>query len=163
LLIVVDNFNFVEYGVPAGTFRDAGYEVVIASDTLEPIQAYDRDFELEAELLFSDVHAADYDAIVFVGGYASGHGLDPDVQRIVHEAYAQGKVLAGICAGVDALGHTGVLSGHEIVDFSIFCGSDVTCVGENVGVHRDAQIVTAVGPGDAREFALTILEALQEE
>jgi protease I len=112
--------------------------------------------------MLSDVHAADYDAIVFVGGY--GYDMnDPESYRVAQEAAAEGKVLAAICVAPITLAKAGVLKGKRAT--ASFPGSMLEAEGATytgTTVERDGLIITANGPAAARLFGQTIAAALED-
>jgi protease I len=59
------------------------------------------------------VHAADYDVIVFVGGYQYDAD-DPEAHRIAQEAVAERKLLAAICIAPITLAKAGVVEGKRV-------------------------------------------------
>lgn len=122
-----------ELQAPWDALRTAGVAVTLATrtgkkplpimvsmdaDFIDPLQNYnvnpkavvDRtkvllsNGEWERPIKFADAHAADYDAVVIVGG--PGAALDiagnPLVHRLALDAYRQGKVLGALCYAVAA-------------------------------------------------------------
>ncbi len=163
LFLVFDQYSRGEFITPSNIIRDAGYDVVVASNTLEPMYPFEGAGELEADLLLEDVRVADYAAIVVPGGAWGYLERAQEIQSIVQDAVAQGKVLAGLCSGARVLGRTGMLEQGSVA-VSYTCASPgVICVEEGVTVHRDGRLVTALYPDDATQFAQEILAALEEQ
>jgi protease I len=112
--------------------------------------------------VLADVHGADYDAVIFVGG--RGYQLDdPEGQRIAREAVAEGRVVAAICIAPLTLARAGVVEGKRVTtavepDVMEAAGATVTFA----GVERDGNIITANSPGGARRFGEMIAVALGE-
>lgn len=98
---------------------------------------------------FSDVKAADYDALVIPGGRAPEYiRLNQDVIKIVQHFADAGKPIAAICHGAQVLAAAGVVSGKSCSAYPAV-GPDVnTAGGKWVDVpmdaaHVDGKLVTA--------------------
>jgi protease I len=116
-----------------------------------------------ATLALSDAAPGDYDAVVFVGGSGSAaYFNDRDALNIAKEAAGKGKVLAAICIAPSILANAGVLRGKKATAFGSEApnlrakGANYT--GQPVTV--DGKIITASGPGAAKEFGRKIADAL---
>ena len=107
----------------------------------------------------------DYDAVVFVGGVgAQEYWADSTAHAIAKAAVDSGKVLGAICIAPVTLGNAGVLSGKRATVWSsererleaggaVYTGADV---------EVDGRVVTASGPGAAKEFGKRIATLLSE-
>jgi len=122
------DFDVTEVAVPWRLLRDAGHEVVFATETAaapacdplllsgvvfgklgarpEPIAFY-RELERAAEFVaprrWSECRAADHDALLLAGGHAPGMRQylgSAEVQRITAEFFAGPGPIAAICHGV---------------------------------------------------------------
>ena len=145
LFVIPDRFSVVEYRLPRTILEELGATVTIATYSSEAALGSDgRLVEPAAHL--EDVHAGDYNAIVFVGGTGVRTG-DPEVQRIVQEALAEDRVVAAICAAQGILTRAGAIEAN---------GAD------GPYVERNGKIITASGPIKSRAFGEAIAAALGE-
>jgi len=172
LFITGSWFDGYEYTGVRRYMEEAGYRVLVASDTPEPLQSTGPLFEIERDMPLEDVMTADYDAIILLQNYTltSRPNIYPEgsaiVDRIVREAVEQGKIVAASTESVMALAHAGVLDGVAVTSATMNCYGalasvyDIPCTGAIV--ERDGLIVTASGQEFFGVFAATILEALEE-
>lgn len=164
LIIAHKNFRDEEYNEPRAVLEGRGFQVTVASSSLETATGM-LGAQVQPDILVSDIVVSDYAAIVFVGGAgAAEYWDDPTAHRVAQEAVAQGKVLAAICIAPVTLARAGVLQGKRATVFESATGEvqagGATCTGESV--VRDGLIITANGPGAARQFGETIAAALEE-
>ena len=160
--------------VPPERFRDeelfdtravveaGGHHVVVASTRAGECLG-SRGGRVYAEAALDAQRAADYDAIVFVGG--GGSRLlwrDEDALRLAREAADTAKVLGAICLAPVILGNAGVLqgraatvSGSEARTIEA-CGATYT----GPGVTVDGSIITANGPKSSALFGQRIVDLL---
>jgi len=162
LFVIYARFEETEYGIPRAILEDQGVAVTVASLSSDVVKG-DKGTEVQPDVLLGDVRAGDYDAIVFVGG--SGYKVDdPEGQRIAQEAVAEGKVVAAICIAPITLAKAGVLEGKRVTastQWNVLEKAGATVVTKG-SVVRDGLIITANGPGGAREFGEAIAAALGE-
>ncbi|ALP54512.1 glutamine amidotransferase [Candidatus Tenderia electrophaga] len=107
---------FEEFAAPYTLFKQAGYQVTVASpaggDTpIDPrsLEGYEATPENEAAQsalqqrphLDEGFTADDYDAVFFPGGHGTMFDLpdSPQVQRLVKEFFVRNKVIAAVCHG----------------------------------------------------------------
>jgi len=135
--------------------------VTVASTSLDAVTGH-LGTQVKPDIALSEVHGADYDALVLVGGY--GYVMDdPEAQRIAQEAAAEGKVLAAICVAPITLAKAGLLNGKRAtssMDSWTLKSEGAIPVYDNI--VRDGLIITANGPAAAQNFGETIVTALQE-
>jgi protease I len=166
MVIAPENFRDEEYARPREILESAGYAVVVASRSRETARGM-LGMRVQPDLLLSEARAADYDAVVFVGGSgAQTYWDDPEAHRLAQEAADGGKVVAAICIAPVILARAGVLEGKQatVFDPPSLCAEltahGATCTGASV--QRDGRTVTASGPQAAEDFARSILAALEE-
>ena len=97
-----------------------------------------------------------------------GYPYDPDVpemHRVVQEAIAEGKLVAGICNGVITLANAGVLEGKRVTTLAYQPASVLEEAGAiltDAPVERDGLIITGNGPEASGQFGEAIVAALEE-
>ena len=162
MVIAPKQFRDEELFVPREYFLVRGATVTVASSATGQIRGMlGRTFSPDAKL--ADVSAADFDAVVFVGGAgAEAYFDDPVAHKLARDADAGGKVLGAICIAPAILARAGVLKGRSATAFAsvreiLVAGGarvmDSSCV-------REGLIVTAEGPAAAEEFAAAVTKAL---
>lgn len=163
MVVAPQNFRDEEFFEPKDVFGAAGAEVVVASKGVtEAVGLLGGKTEVDKDL--SEVRAADFDAVVFVGGGGAAIYFDePLALNLAKAMFAAGKVVAGICVGPTILANAEVLSGRQATAFpseqSVLESAGATYTGEAVTV--DGKIITARGPEAARDFGRAIVEALK--
>ena len=116
------------------------------------------------DIKLDQVSLDDYDAVVFVGGPgASIYFDDKRALSISSEALGKGKKICAICIAPTILANAGVLKGKRA---TVWDGEYVKKI-ESKGatytgkpVEVDGNIITANGPGAAREFGRAIAKEL---
>lgn len=169
VLMVVAPLNFrdEELLTPKKVFEDAGVEVFIASKDVAQARG------MMGELVTVDVDlykasAADYDAIVFVGGGGAKTYFEDDTAHLLAKSSVnQGKVTAAICIAPAILAKAGVLKGKRATIWtSLVDKTMVSVIEAGGGAYSDAEVVvhgkviTACGPDAGEKFAEKILEAI---
>ncbi|MBN2305953.1 MAG: PD40 domain-containing protein [Anaerolineae bacterium] len=148
-------------------FEDAGYDVVIASHTLDTLHGKDSNDTRQADLLLEYVNVADYDAVIFSCDNDITFGtMAPLVNMIAQDAVAQDKVVGAICSGPR------VLARAEVVADKIVTGEpSSTCqmldraggICTDAGLEQDGNMITARTRDNRREFAEAILATLDTQ
>lgn len=164
ILYVLANQNFQdeEYFETKKIFTNAGYKTTVSSTSIGT--AYGKlGGSTDMEILFSEVDALDYDAIVFIGGVGCISLWDDwRTQGLAKLFLDNGKVVAGIGSGVVIMANSGILEnieatcleadeGHIRHGYAIVVSDDIVVSGN---------IITAKGPEVAKNFAKTILDNL---
>jgi len=164
-VLMPDGFRDEEFTVPKDRLENAGVEVTVAG--LEAGECSGMlGMTYTPETTIDDVAVYDFDVIVIPGGSGSPAHLwdNPKVHQMVKDAYGAGKVVASICLAPAALANAGLLKGKNATVSSssnapeILKEKGANYTGEDVVV--DGNIITAVGPAAAGEFAEKILEKL---
>lgn len=166
IVIAPRDFRDEEYARPRQALESAGYTVTVASRSRETARGM-LGMQVRPDIPLAEARAADYDAVIFVGGSgAQTYWDDPEAHRLAREAAASGRVVAAICIAPVILARSGVLEGKQatVFDPPSLCAEltahGATCTGASV--QRDGPFVTASGPQAADEFARAILAALEE-
>jgi protease I len=131
--------------------RKAGQKVRTAVHDFEGDQTYSEkpghNFTLNAT--FSEVRAADYDALVIPGGRAPEYlRLNESVLQIVRQFAEAGKPIAAICHGAQLLAAAGVLKGKSCSAYPAVGPEVRTAGGKFVDLaadkaHVDGNLVSA--------------------
>lgn len=115
-----------ELAHPCEVFNQMEYQITVASPTGEnaPIDPKSLSDELaefvpltQGTLSLEQINPADYDVFFVVGGHGTVWDLpnNPELQRILPTAYAQGKVIAAVCHGPVALVNLKTDSGEYLI------------------------------------------------
>jgi len=166
LTIISDGVEEIEAVASVDILTRAGVEVVVAGLAPGTIQgAYGN--RLVAQVSVDDAGGL-FDAIILPGGVVNARNLASNAKVIdlVKQHYEAGRIVASICASPShALAKSGILKGKRATGDPGFneklaaCGAIVT--GEPVTI--DGNIVTAMGPGAALQFGLTLVEILVDK
>ncbi|MBI4054762.1 MAG: type 1 glutamine amidotransferase domain-containing protein [Elusimicrobia bacterium] len=83
------------------------------------VMALDRELLKNGTRRLEEVHGYDYAAVVVVGGHGSMFDVNqnPEVHRILREAYDRNKIVAAECHGTGALAFAGLISGKKVTGF----------------------------------------------
>ncbi|MFC1675247.1 DJ-1/PfpI family protein [Candidatus Omnitrophota bacterium] len=165
MIIAQDGFRDEELFEPKEVLEKAGIEVKLASIVLSEAKGK-LGGKAKPDMLLSDIEAADFDAVIFVGGPgASQYWDDLTAHKLAREAVLAGKVTAAICIAPVTLAKAGVLKGKRATVWSSE-GEQLKAAGADYTakpVEQDGNIITAAGPFAAREFGQAIAEALKAE
>ena len=116
VLIFGNRFINELYTTVRQMLEGAGYQVQVASTTLEPLQPKESGGKpVQPDLLLKNVQVDGYEAVVFTcdNDLAFGGGR-PETDRIAQQALEQEMVLAAICNAPLELGFAGVLQGRTV-------------------------------------------------
>ena len=161
-IIAPAGFREEELFEPKAVLESAGAQTFIASRKTGTIQGAGGG-KASATIALASADATDHDAIVFVGGSgAEAYFNDATAQKIAKDAFDKGKILAAICIAPSILANAGILKGKKATCFSSEAGNlkakGASYTGQAVTV--DGKIITANGPGAARQFGQEIAKAL---
>jgi len=166
LLIFGDRFIELIYTTIRPALEDAGYDIVVASRTLESLNAKGSSLNVEPDLLLEDVQVENYAAVAFLCDNDLTFGsARAETDRIAQQAVAQGVVLAAICSGPRILAYAQVVEGLTVTgEPSQTCemlrDAGGTCSGRRV--ERDGLVVTARDGYASQPFVREILAAIEE-
>lgn len=162
MVIASRGFRDEEYLQPRQLFDQEGASVTVASSSLDKATGM-LGAEVQPDILLKDASAADYDAVVFVGGNgAREYWNNPLALALAKNANAAGKVLAAICIAPVILANANLVLAKKVAVFESekmkLRSKGATITGKPV--ERDGTLITANGPQAASQFARTIVEAL---
>ncbi len=116
------------------------------------------------DFALGDLDAAGYDALIVCGGKAWEQQNPPDIKGALQEAAADGKVVAGICAGSYQLAKAGLLddaahtsNSREDLEKTGYRGN--ANYRDTAEAVRDGKIITAAGVAPV-SFMVKVMEAL---
>jgi len=137
-----------EVGVMTSMLEEAGFEVIVATVSGEPIKIQARKFMPDLEL--ADVKVNDYVGIIMPsmakGGVWLGWHASPEEILLVKEAVAQGKPIAAQKDAVVILAEAGVLVGKKYAAYTepgFLIESFAGAIYSGEGVIRDGNIITS--------------------
>ena len=162
LIIAPENFRDEEYFHTKEELEKAGIDVTTASRSTDTATGM-MGGSAEPDISLREVSVDDYDAIVFIGGSGSSvYFNNPVSLDIAKKAASADKILAAICIAPSILANAGLLQGKQATAFSSeesnLRAKGAEWTGE--GVTEDGNIITADGPGSARDFGRAIARAL---
>jgi len=161
LFVIFDQFEELEYGEPRAVLEKQGVNISVASSGSRSVAGY-MGKKVQPDVMLSEVHTADYDAIVFIGGYNYDES-NADAIRIAQEAVAQDKIVAAICVAPITLAKAGVLKDKRAtssMSFSRLKAAGAIYTSESVA--RDGRLITGNGPAASHNFGKAIAAALTE-
>jgi protease I len=161
MVVASREFRDEEYLTPRALFDGAGHEVTVASSVARARGALGT--WVPADRALAECRAAEYDAVVFVGGTGASEYFDSrTAHRLCRDAVAAGKVLAAICMAPSILANAGALDGMSATCYPTQERHLADCGAVLAGtpVATAGRIVTADGPAHARDFAAAVLKAL---
>jgi putative intracellular protease/amidase len=142
-----------EVGVMISLIEKAGYKVVVASVSGQPLVGSAT--TLKPDLKLADVKVEDYAGLILpsLASPAAGFKVPPDAAEIVRKAVAQAKPVAAQMVGVITLAESGVLSGKQFAIFSVYEKYVPDGIYKGEGVVQDGNIVTSgISPYTARTY-----------
>jgi protease I len=162
MIIAQNGFRDEELILPKEILEKAGIEVKIASKTLMQAEGM-LGAKVKPDIMTSDIHASNFDAIIFVGGVgASEYWNDVASHTLIKQALGLNRIVAAICIAPVTLANAGVLKGRRATVWESEAGQ-LKAKGVNYTgkpVEKDGNIITASGPLAASEFGEEILKAL---
>jgi protease I len=177
LIVTGDGGESYEALYAVHRLREAGFQPVVAAPSRRRLHLVMHDFEpgwdtyverqgygVDADLDFTSVHPADYEAILILGGRAPEYlRNDKRLLDIVHQFEAERKWLFAICHGIQVLTAAGLTK-----DRCVTCYEHVRIEVEQSGgtwqareAVRDDRIVTAQTWQSHPEFYRLVMACLE--
>lgn len=164
-VIAPEQFRDEELLEPKHLLEAAGARIAIAS-TKTGVATGMLGAKVMPQMLVRDAKAADYDAVVVVGGAGSPKHLwnHLPLLALVRDRANAGKVVGAICLSGAVLGKAGVAKGKRAT-----CWPDETAIAalrnggatyEKADVVVDGRLVSADGPPSAAKFAEAVATAM---
>ena len=170
LIVASDGFEEWELFGPREMLLKLGAEVVLASPTLDPIQATVHDDPgktIRPDLTIDEANADDFDALILPGGVRNPDHLRLNVKAIalIRRFNEQGKPVAAICHGPWLLVEADLLRGRTATSWPSI-RTDLRNAGANVvdePVVTDGNIVTSRKPEDVEEFTKAVIDLVEDQ
>ena len=159
-LFLADGFETVEALAPVDVMRRAGLDVVTVSIMGRKDVAAAQGVTVAADELFEAISFDGGDAFVLPGGGVGTDNLSAHepLRALLKEAFAQGKLVAAICAAPMVLGRIGILQGKRATCYPGCEGDLFGAVYTASSVEEDGNIITGCGPGVSFDFVFSIVE-----
>ncbi len=162
MVIAPENFRDEEYREPRRILEDKGCAVTVASTSTRPSKGM-LGMTVTPDTTLDTVRAADFDAVIFVGGYGAEtlYG-DARAHALAKQTAESGRPLGAICVAPTILANAGVLKGKKA---TVWPGQSKALVSAGAvytskPVERDGTIITADGPTSAVKFGEEVARAL---
>ncbi len=162
MVIAPENFRDEEYREPRRILEDKGCTVTVASTHTRPSKGM-LGLVVTPDTTLDKVRAADFDAVIFVGGYgAEAYYADTRAHALAADTVKRGVPLAAICVAPTILANAGVLKGKSATVWESQSKALVAGGARYTGspVERDGSIITADGPTSAIPFGNEVARAL---
>jgi protease I len=167
ILMVIPHRDFQdkELSIPKSLLEKEGHKITIASSSLSEAKGM-LGMKIKPDILLKTARAADYDAIIFIGGNgATQYFDDPEALSLAIEARKNDKIIGAICIAPVILAKAGLLENRKAA-VSPYGKSELkkagaVCSGNAVEV--DGKIITGSGPAAAADFGKAILKALSSQ
>jgi 4-methyl-5(b-hydroxyethyl)-thiazole monophosphate biosynthesis len=159
---LANGFEEIEAVSLIDVLRRAEIEVIVAGVGTKMILGAHR-IQIETDRLISQVSSDEMEMMILPGGWDGTHALadDTDVQRLLKEMDAKGKMIGAICAAPYALDKAGVLK-HDYTCYpSVEEQIRLDGYTKEQTVVTDGNVMTSRGPGTALCFALAVVERLK--
>ena len=163
MIIARKDFRDEEYFIPLEIFHKAGLGVVTAgSKTGTAVGVLGGEAEVTLDL--KDAKAADFDALIFVGGNGAQEYFDNDAaHRLAQDFYNAGKIVGAICIAPVILANAGVLKGRVATVWSNALDKtgpkalkQGACAVSGDAVVVSGNVITGRDRDAAEEFALVV-------
>jgi protease I len=168
LIVATDGFEEWELFGPRQILRERGAEVVLASPTLDPIQATVHDDPgktIRPDLTVDQANADDFDALILPGGVRNPDHLRANARviQLIRDFAARGKPVAAICHGPWLLVEADLLRGRTATSWPSI-RTDLRNAGAKVvdkAVAADGNIVTSRKPDDVEPFTDAVIRLVE--
>lgn len=168
LLLLAEGAEEMEAVITADVLRRGGVEVTIAGlGGMTPVKCSRSVVIVPDKSLDDALKEPLYDVVILPGGLKGSESLAAStaVGKLLKEQEKNGRLIAAICAAPIALKSHGIGCGKNITSHP--SKKDEVASGNykysEDRVVVDGQLITSRGPGTAFEFALAIVEKLQNK
>ena len=159
-LFLADGFEDMEAIVPFDLMKRAGIDVVTVGISGKTVKSA-HGLSVTAEITEKEVCFENSEAFVFPGGWPGAKNLknSETVNNAITFALYNDIIIGAICASPGyVLSGTGALSGKK---YTCFPGFEIPEGEYTAGkVEIDGKLITACGPAAAKNFALSLVSAI---
>ena len=164
-MMVANGYEEVEMLTVVDLLRRAGMTCDIISVSGEKDLTSSHKVTVIADLLYEEADFDSYDALAIPGGMpgTTNLGAHAGVCEQLKKAYADGRMIAAICAAPTVFGKLGLLEGKKAICYP---GMEDQLTGAEVTYEpavRDGNIITSRGMGTAIDFGLAIIAYYEGE
>ena len=164
-MMVANGYEEVEMLTVVDLLRRAGMTCDIISVSGEKELTSSHKVTVIADLLYEKADFDSYDALAIPGGMpgTTNLGAHAGVCEQLKKAYADGRMIAAICAAPTVFGKLGLLEGKKAICYP---GMEDQLTGAEVTYEpavRDGNIITSRGMGTAIDFGLAIIAYYEGE
>ena len=165
MVIAPKNFRDEEYFTPKTILETAGHEITTGSKVLDEIRST-QGKATQSTVRAGDETPYDYGAIIFVGGPGMNELVDDfDFTNVAKRFAEAGKLIAAICVAPAILANAGILQNKKATSWegakNTLEEKGANYTGESITI--DGNIITAIGPEAAEEFAHAIVDHLKKD
>jgi protease I len=155
LILLASDFDDSEFRDVAGALLLEGAEITVAGIVKEVLRGQHGDEAVIPDELVRDVTTQSFTGLYIPGGRApSKIRDDPDVKKVVNEAYELGLRIGAVCHGPQVLISAGIVKNRTLTSHPSV-GRELQEAGANYSgrsVERDGSITTATDPHAIAEF-----------
>jgi protease I len=170
LIVATDGFEEWELFGPRQILQKRGAEVVLASLTLNPIQATVHDDPgktIRPDLTIDDANSDDFDALILPGGVRNPDHLriHGNVVALIRRFAEQGKPVGAICHGPWLLVEADLLRDRRATSWPSI-RTDLRNAGAKIvdePAVTDGNIVTSRKPDDVEAFTNALIDLIENE
>ena len=163
LVVAPSKFDDKEFAAVKKAFEAAGLQISVASTVKTAYGAFGAKVNCE---LLQKASAADYDAIIFIGGPGvTAYNHSETATGLIAKAVKADKVIGGLSLAPITLVNGGALGKGKKAAVSPYGKRALKSVGVNVtgkAVETDGKVVTGSGAESATQFAETVIAVLEQ-
>jgi protease I len=173
LIIASKGYQPIEYSIPKNLLEQAGITVVTVSNKAGTASTVDKEtgqtVTTPIDLPLKSMNVDEYDGIFFIGGPGALEHLDNQLSYdIIKQAWEKKLPLGAICISTRILAKAGILKDKRVTGWdgdNQLAGilKEHQALYQQKDVVVDGNLITAVGPLSAREFAENIITMVQEQ
>jgi 4-methyl-5(b-hydroxyethyl)-thiazole monophosphate biosynthesis len=164
-VFLADGFEEIEAITSIDVLKRADLNVEVITVTDDGIVMGAHDIPVVCDSYFQDCDFSDADLLLLPGGMPGAETLSKHegLNKLILDFVKEGKPVAAICAAPMILGKLGLLKGKKATCYPGFEQylEGAECTGAQV--EKEGNIITGIGPGGAMDFALAIVELLQDK
>lgn len=165
-ILVGPMYNEWEFWYPFYRLKEAGATVVVIGEKAGMQYKSKIEMEAIADKAYTDVNASELDGLIIPGGFAPDFmRRSKDCLNLVHNVFAQDKLIAFICHGGWVPISAGIIKGKRATSFFAIKDDMINagCLWEDNALVRDGNLISSRTPDDLPEFMKGILKFFTEK